>query len=487
MRETDARDCALIDDLAALPAETSWAEFKESNADPERIGQLISAIANAARLADRDFGYVVWGVRDDSHAVRGTACEPDAKTVRREPLAFHLSQRLSPDVAFDFRHVKHPKGRMVLLEIPAAAHAPVEYGRTAYIRIGSATPRLADRPERQKALWAKLGSHDWETGVARRFVEPSAVLDLLDWRSYLDLTKQPPSERRGAILERLEGDRLIQRDVGGKWNILNLGAILFADNLDRFGTALGRKAVRFVRYDGDGRSAPVTHRPDFPRGYAGGFAKLNEYIETLVPAPEDSRSAIRSARPLFPPAAIRELIANASIHQDMTVSGAGPTVELFRDRLEIVNPGAPLVEPDRFIDCAPRSRNEALASLMRRMGLCEEMGTGIDKVVDAVEREQLPPPDFRAEKNATRVTLYGFRRFADMTSAERVRACYQHATLRHVNGQQWMRNASLRERFGVSARNAAQISQVIRQTLDEGLIRIADPERPRAGYLPSWA
>lgn len=184
--------------------------------------------------------------------------------------------------------------------------------------------------------------------------------------------------------------------------------------------------------------------------------------------------------------AIRELIANALIHQDMTIDGAGPTVELFRDRLEIVNPGAPLVEPDRFIDCAPRSRNEALASSMRRMGLCEEMGTGIDKVVDAVEREQLPPPDFRAEKNATRVTLYGFRRFADMTSAERVRACYRHATLRYLKGQ-WMRNASLRGRFGVSARNAAQISQVIRRTLDAKLIRIADPERPRAGYLPSWA
>lgn len=486
MTATDARNRALVDDLTALPAETSWAEFKENNADPERIGKLISAIANAARLEDRDFGYVVWGVRDRDRAVRGTAFEPDAMRVRGQPLKFYLSQRLSPDVPFVFRPVEHPEGRLVLLEIPAAAHAPVEYDRTAYIRIGSATPRLSGRLERQKALWAKLGSHAWETGAARRFVEPDAVLDLLDWRSYFDLTRHPPPERRDAVMERLEADQLIARDAGGKWNILNLGAILFADNLDRFGTALGRKAVRFVRYNGDGRSATVTHRQDFPRGYASGFAKLNDYIETLVPAPENSRAAIRSARPLFPPAAVRELIANALIHQDMTVSGAGPNVELFRDRLEIGNPGAPLVEPDRFIDSMPRSRNEALASLMRRMGLCEEMGTGIDKVVDAVESERLPPPDFRAEKNATRVTLYGFRRFADMTAAERVRACYQHAALRHLNGQR-MRNASLRKRFGVDERNAAQISQVIRRTLDAGLIRVADPERPRAGYAPFWS
>lgn len=75
--------------------------------------------------------------------------------------------------------------------------------------------------------------------------------------------------------------------------------------------------------------------------------------------------------------------------------------------MEITNPGTPLVDPDRFIDFPPQSRNEALASLMRCMGLCEEMGTGIDKVVEAVEMAQLPAPEFRAEANATRVSLFG--------------------------------------------------------------------------------
>ena len=51
------------------------------------------------------------------------------------------------------------------------------------------------------------------------------------------------------------------------------------------------------------------------------------------------------------------------------MTGTGPTVELFGNRMEIVNPGAPLVEPARFIDSPPRSRNEALASLMRRIVL----------------------------------------------------------------------------------------------------------------------
>lgn len=170
----------------------------------------------------------------------------------------------------------------------------------------------------------------------------------------------------------------------------------------------------------------------------------------------------------------------------MTITGAGPLIELFKDRLEITNPGQPLVKPDRFLDSPPRSRNEALASLMRRMKLCEEQGTGIDKVLASAELHQLPPPDFREEDHAVRSTLFAPRRFADMTQDERVRACYQHASLKQVSGDR-MTNATLRERFGIAEHNASQASGVIRLALDSGLIRAADPEHPRAGYVPYWA
>ena len=483
---TATRLLALIDDLRALPAETSWLEFKENNVDPRLIGRLISAVSNAARLEDRDFGYVVWGVRDAGHAVAGTRFEPSSEKHGRQPLEFWLSQMLQPGVAFSFRPIQHPQGRLVLLEVPAATTAPVEFDRTAYIRIGSATPRLADHPERQRALWDKLRPYVWETGIARQFADGDEVLGLLDHASYFRLAGKPVPEGREAVLAVLEGERLIARDVGGKWNVLNLGAILFANDLGRFESRLARKAVRFVVYDGHGRAATVTHRRDFPRGYASGFGGLNAHVNTLIPSPEDGAAAIREARPLFPPVAVRELTANALVHQDMTVTGAGPTVELFRNRMEITNPGAPLVEPDRFIDSPPRSRNEALASLMRRLGLCEEQGTGIDKVVEEVETAQLPPPEFRAAAEATRVTLFGPRRFPDMTTEERLRACYQHAVLRYLSGNR-LENATLRRRFAVDHRNAAQISRVIGQARRRDLIRPADSARPRSGYVPFWA
>jgi len=155
------------------------------------------------------------------------------------------------------------------------------------------------------------------------------------------------------------------------------------------------------------------------------------------------------------------------IHQDMTISGAGPQVELFNDRLEITNPGEPLVQTDRMIDLPPRSRNEALASLMRRMNLCEEQGSGLDKVIINVEIFQLPPPKFQANEQTMQVVLYAPRPFAEMTIDERVRACYQHAVIKYLSGER-MKNATLCGRFGIEAKNAAQASQVIKRLDSSG-------------------
>lgn len=483
---TQARDIDLIDDLRARPAELPWLEFKRDNARPEMIGTLCSALSNGARIEGQDFGYVLWGIDDETHDVVGTQFDPNAAKVGNTGLPFWLAQQLQPSVPFHFRGVNHPEGKVVILEIPAATSAPVGFKSVPYIRIGSATPKLADHPEWYRKLIDCLRPYAWEHGVASQYLTGDEVLDLLDYAQYFRLTRQPLPDNRVGIFERLEADRLITRDVGQKWNISNLGAILFATRLNSFESSLARKGVRLVAYDGRNRAATVKNRLDGQKGYASGFEGLVDYINGLIPKNEHIGSALRISQPLFPELAVRELVANALIHQDMTITGAGPQIELFEDRIEITNPGRPLVQPERMIDLPPRSRNEALASLMRRMGLCEEQGSGLDKVIAQVEIFQLPPPLFREGENSMQVVLYGPRKFADMTPDERVRACYQHAVLKFLSGER-MKNATLCERFGIDSRNASQASVVIRKTLETDLIKVADPDHPRAGYVPSWA
>lgn len=481
-----SRDLALIEELRALPDETPWLEFKHNNTDPEMIGKRCSALSNAARIEGRDCAYMLWGIADGDHAVVGTDFRPDAEKVGGQVLQLWLANKLQPSPAFSFRTVEHPTGRVVLLEIPAAPSAPVSFQSVPYIRIGSATPKLTDYPERYKQLIEALRPYRWEHDIARQYASGDEVLDLLDYSQYFRLTKQPLPDNRAGIFDKLEADRLIVRDIGERWNITNLGAILFAARLSDFEPGLARKAVRFVAYTGKNRAATVTHRLDGQKGYAVGFEGLLGYINVLLPKNEHIGQALREAYPLFPELAIRELVANALIHQDMTMTGAGPQIELFEDRIEISNPGAPLVKPERMVDLPPRSRNEALASLMRRMNMCEEQGSGLDKVLEALELFQLPPLLLRAEENSMQAVLYGPRGFADMTPEERVRACYFHAVLKFLSGDK-MKNASLCARLGIAAKNAAQATAVINKTLEAGLIRVADPDHPRAGYVPHWA
>jgi len=192
---------------------------------------------------------------------------------------------------------------------------------------------------------------------------------------------------------------------------------------------------------------------------------------------------------MYPEIAIRELVANALIHQDFNITGAGPMVEMFDDRMEITNPGVPLIDTLRFIDEPPISRNETLAALMRRMAICEERGSGIDKVIFNVEVFQLPAPDFRVAGSSTVAVLYGPREFSRMNREERIRACYQHACLQYVSGKR-MRNASLRKRLGIVDRDYPMASRIIRDTIDAKLINLhgeGSGSKRDASHVPFWA
>jgi ATP-dependent DNA helicase RecG len=157
--------------------------------------------------------------------------------------------------------------------------------------------------------------------------------------------------------------------------------------------------------------------------------------------------------------------------------------------MEITNPGVPLIEILRFIDEPPRSRNETLASFMRRMAVCEERGSGIDKVIFNVEVFQLPAPDFRITGDSTVTVLYGPRKFSQMNRDERVRACYQHACLQYVSGKR-MTNASLRKRLGIDDANYPQASRIISDAMDDKLLKPhggSIESKKYASYVPFWA
>ena len=477
----------LVKQLASLSRETEWLELKHNNTDPHEAGEYISALSNAAAILGKHSAYILWGIEDSSHQILGTTFRPRQMKVKGQELESWLIFHLDPQIDLRIREGEVDGKYVVLFEFAPATHRPIRFHGTEYMRVGSYKKKLHDCPEKERELWRVLGQTAFEKGFAIKSVTEERILSLLDCPAYFHRMKLSYPENRSALFQRLTSEKLVIRSDDGNYDITNLGAILFARNLSEF-DRLSRKTLRVIFYRGDSRMDTIKEF-EMQKGYALGLEEAVAYINDQLPQNEHIGTAFRQEIRMYPKIAVRELVANALIHQDFSVTGAGPMVEIFANRIEISNPGLPLIDTLRFIDETPRSRNEILASLMRRLDLCEERGTGIDKVILQIEFFQLPAPDFRKTTQSTLAVLFGPRNLKDMDSKERIRAVYQHACLQHVIGKK-MTNESLRKRLGINPSSYPLASRIIRDAIKAELVKPQGTEvgvGKSASYLPFWA
>jgi ATP-dependent DNA helicase RecG len=462
-----------IDSWRASPSEHQRLEFKEAKVqfDSNKLYKYCVALANEGG------GHLLLGIEDEPpRKVVGTAAFNDP--VEMEGKLFRtLGFRV------EIEEVQHPDGRILIFHIPPRSRGSVyDYEGSYWMRAGQSLVPMSE--DRLRVIFAE-GQPDWLSEPAMKGCDDDKVVQLLDTQSYFDLLQIPYPMERSGVLERFEKEKLIQRE-GQEWIITNLGGILFAKNLESF-DRLSRKSARVIVYEGKGKQHTRLDKRG-TKGYAVGFLGLVEFINGLLPSNEVVVPALRREVKMFPEVAVRELVANALIHQDFTESGTSVMVEIYSDRMEISNPGMPYIPADRFID-EYQSRNERLADLMRRLGICEEKGSGVDKVIEAAEIFQLPAPDFRVSGRRTSVVLFAHTEFEEMDKADRIRACYQHCCLRYVMNEK-MTNQSLRERFKLSEDKTATVSQIISGAVDGGKIKLANPEQTSTryrSYVPFWA
>lgn len=474
----------LIQELLFQAKESEWLEFKLNNSNPQEIGEYISALSNTASYHNKNHAYLLFGIADNGTVI-GTNFKPSEEKIKGQELENWLATQLNPRIDFSVHEFKYYDKDLVLLKIDSALNTPVEFRGEAFIRIGSYKKKIKDHPERERKIWTKISNYTFEKGIAERNLDEDEVLKAIDFSSYFELTQQSLPASKEAKLEKLSQEKIIS-DFGHGYNITNFGAILFAKNIDYFDT-LSRKAVRVIIYKGNDKTKTIKEQVGI-RGYASGFNGLVNFINDQLPSNEEIGKVFRQESKMYPPLAIRELVANAIIHQDFNVTGTSPMIEVFENRIEISNPGKPIIPTLRFIDHNPESRNEMLARFMRRINICEERGSGIDKVVSQCELFQLPAPEFIEGENYTKVILYAPKSLRQMNKSDKIRACYQHCVLRYISGN-LMNNQSLRERFDVEDINYPMISRMISDAKDANLIKDYDLENkaPRyAKYIPFW-
>lgn len=473
----------LIDALTAKPKETEWVEFKHNFHSKEEIGERISALSNSAYLSSMPFGYIVFGVDDNTHNVIGTDLYGKQKMVGNEELESWLSTRLNPRIDFEIidNFDYEDKGHVCIFKIPAATNRPVSFLHENYVRVGSTTRKLKDYPAKEAKIW-KGSQKPLEKIVLKKGLSAQDVASYLSIETYFDRLHLPLPQDTNGILDRFLSEHFIVKDEFG-YGITELGAILLAKRLSDF-DELRRKTARVIVYKGKSKIETIREQA-FDKGYAIVFEDMVGWINSQLPANEEIGQALRKEARMYPQIAIRELTANMLIHQDFAEQGF-PMIEIYADRIEISNPGLPLISVDRFID-EYQSRNDSLADIMRRMGICEEKGSGMDKTIFSIELYQLPPLRFQVQENRTTATVFSYRKFAEINKVERIRACYQHACLKYVSNDK-MNNQSLRARLGIEDKNYPMASRIIKDTLEAKLIKEESHDgASRHNYIPYWA
>ena len=478
----------LVRELMTLPEETQWVEFKHDNYNPNMIGEDISALANGAALQDKEYAYFVWGIHNETHEIVGTNYDLRSLKKGNEELENWLRRLLSSHADFEYETVMMEGKTVGVMTIKAAENLPVSFEKQEFIRIGSYTKKLKDYPAVQGRLWSKLQNKKFEEQVARQDLSADEVLKLLKYEVYFDLVGVPRPVSPDGILHYLCEDDIVFKQDNGLYGITNLGAILLAKKLSDF-RRISRKAVRIVQYEGKDRANMLRESPAKNSGYAVIFDEAMQYIDAIIPSREViGDNGLRKRYTAFPLVAVREVVANALIHQDFSISGTSPTVEIFSNRIEVTNPGRSLVDAFRIVDTPPKSRNEKLSALMRRMKICEELGTGWDKIVLECELCQLPPPRVDLYEESTRVTLYSEVKFSDISIEDRLWGCYLHACIKHLQDD-YLTNRSLRERFGLKDSSSGMASRIIKAAVERKYIRPFDADTaPRyMKYMPIWA
>ena len=470
--------------LNPVPQELNELDWKEEiSPDSKKLSRHISAFANHP-----GGGFLVFGIEDKTAAIKGITKNNAENIVQK--LSSICRDMVNPLVTMDHAIESYKGVPLLFVFIKESAVKPVHLIsgtlEDAYIRSGGTT-RKASRQE-IGSLMLNSKTPQFEELHASKLKTAAEIFDMLDFRSIFKLLGKPVPQEQEEILKWMEHEKMIQAVDGAGYYITNFGALSAAHNLKDF-DGLARKSIRLIKYKGKNKSETEKEYPG-SKGYAIGFEGLIEFVKALLPGSEIIKNALRKETVIYPEIALLELIANALIHQDFTVRGSGPMIEIFDDRIEISNPGKllPTKKIDRLIRTTPESRNEILASAFRRYYICEERGSGFEKAVTAIELYGLPPLRFEELENSFRVTLYSPKTFAELSPAERVEACYQHSILKYFMGG-GMTNTSLRERFKMHEKQRPQVSLVIKEALAKGKIKPKDPDNGStkfAEYIPIW-
>jgi len=372
--------------------------------DVEAMSETLVAFANS------DGGTLVVGV--DARGRRTGEVYPD----ELEKALLAAVGRCRPPVQTDWQQEETRAGLVVMIRVARSPELhSLDDGRVL-IRAGAANRPLSGDQIRQLAATKSSGDYEVETiaGATRGDLDDEIIAEYLEKRA--ERTRRPSKMPVDELL--LEIGAL---DDHG-WPTV-AGLLLFGANPQAFLLQSGLTFVRFVGTE--------------PRGQDGlaGYGRREEIGGSLARLVETTWSVLmeemhigavvkgleREEQTEYPPFAVREALVNAVCHRDYRLRGRRVEIRKFADRLEIISPGGlpGFITLDNIVD-EHFSRNPRIVAGLYQWGYIEELGLGVDRMIEEMTQAGHSPPDFKATPYTFTVSLSNVRQRPPTPRWERV-------------------------------------------------------------------
>ncbi len=380
-------------------------------------GQLIefmptpdaSALAETmVAFANGDGGTIVVGIAPD-----GEVCEVLPEEL--ETALLEAQSRCRPYVEVKWEQFEAEGGTVVTISVPRSPELHTLADGRVLIRSGAENRPLGGEEVRQLAATKSTGDYEGETvaGAARADLDEEVIEEYIAKRE----------ERTGRPLKMPLEEMLTE--IGAldeEGNPTVAGLLLFGKHPQAYLPQSGLVFVRFMGIEPRG--------PDGLAGYgrreelSGPLARIIEGAWRVVREEMRTEAVVRGLereeRLEYPPFAVREAIVNAVAHRDYRLSGRRIEVRMFDDRLEVRSPGGlpGYITVENIVD-EHFSRNPRIVRGLFQWGYIEELGLGIDRMIEEMVQAGHPQPEFRATPFSFTVILRNVRQRRSIPRWER--------------------------------------------------------------------
>jgi ATP-dependent DNA helicase RecG len=422
---------AEIDELTSA-GESETIEFKRTTGQRSEAARAVCGMLNGIG------GFVFFGVEDDGRRV---GQDVTAKTIAD---LVHELRRIDPQPALTPERVPLDNGRDVLVvSVPGRTGGAFTYDGRPYVRQGPVTAVMPQEQYRRLLLEGAHAAHRWEilsaSGVTLEDLDHAEIHRTVD-EAVRRLRLDDPGT--GDPEQLLRAMQLIRNG-----QLVNAAVVLFCRR-ERLASLYPQCLLRLARFRGTDKNEFIDNRQETGNAFDL-MMRAQRFLRDHLPVAGRIVPSLfeRIDDPLYPPAALREALANAICHRDYTMPGGSVGVAIYDDRLEITSTGAlPFgLTPETLLKPhTSQPWNPLIANVFFRRGVIEQWGRGTLKMVELTAEAGLAAPEFEQRGGEVVVRFWPTRYVAPTRVVRTLNALQQQileilsvigpATLAQVSG-----------------------------------------------------